>query len=385
MAMAALLSTASIHAHYPTESLYDRGTQLGAAFHRTVSNPISQESKWWSDFENSKENILIYVEKLASKDSEAAMWFLVTGGKHGFSARQATQEEEKLILSAMQKVAKSFASSENKKEAYEKWVGMEKAHQAGHIHLKMIYQQIDELKRANESLSLRVGALETKNVVLENALQSEREERRKDVKNLNDQLSKTEEKLKEERLERIKDIKALHDQRIQDAKDHQEAIDRAVAAAEEKSAKQFRDWFVEFKQQAEDSRKEQSEMIKSLREERKESTDKFLQVISRIESNAKEREDNFLLMIEKNKQEAREEAKKREEELLARIAKIEQEAREREQAILSVIGKDVDRLPNIERLADKSVELGFQTRDLSQETLRSTNPTAFNQFLKNHH
>lgn len=381
--MTALLSAASTHAHYPTteaEKLYDRGTKLAAGLHRTVSNPRSQEAKWWGDFEKSGKGILIYVEDLATKDSEAAMWFLVTGGKYGFSSRKATQDEERLILSAMQKVAKSFASSENKREGHEKWIGMDTAHQAGHVHLNMIYNQIDDLKKANQELFARVGALETKNGILEGEIRGlkvmNRNLEERMVKLQEEQL-KTEAKLESSRLDRIKDLKELNEQRI---------------AAEENAEKRFQSFFGVFREQAEESKKEQSEMIKVLSEKVvnseattksmvEEITKNFRSMFIQSETNAKERENNFLAMIETNKREAQ----KREEELLSRIAKIEQEAREREQTILAVIGKDVERLPHIERLADKTLEISFDTRSFSQETLRSTNPTAFDQYLKSFH
>ena len=392
--MAALLSTTATHAHLPSretqdrEAFFQRGTQAAAgAFHRTVGNPVSQEGKWWGDFEKSGKAILIYVDELASKDSEAAMWFLVTGGKYGFSSKTATQDEQQLILSAMQKVAKSFAASENKKAAYESWVGMEKAHQAGHVHLQMIYNQIDELKKTVDTLNTKIGGMEReigdqkiKIGLLEGEIRglkvvnSSLEER---IVKLQEEQLKTEAKLESSRLDRIKDLKELNEQRI---------------AAEENAEKRFQAFFGVFKAQADESKKEQSEMIKILSEKVvnsetatksmvEEITKNFRSMFIQSEASAKERENNFLAMIEANKREAQ----KREEELLARIAKIEQEAREREQAILAVIGKDVERLPHIERLADKSVELGFQNRDLSQETLRTTNPTAFNQYMKSFH
>lgn len=373
LAMAALLSTTATYAHLPSretqdrEAFFQRGTQAAAgAFHRTVSSPLSQEAKWWGDFEKSNKDIHVHIKDVADIDPEAAMWFLLTGGKYGFSNRQGTSEEQALLLSAMQKVAQSFASAGNKREAYEKWVGMEKAHQAGHVHLEMIYQQIDDLKKANESLNLRVGALEVKNSVLEERILGVQ----KKNSDLEERLSKTEaknqsleEKLDAERELRETQLKQHHDKMLQHKDDILKIMEQASLKQQERD-REFR------------------EEMASLALQSQEKMNANVQLFMIKLGDSEEKSRLFLKeMMEASKKEARE----REEQFLARLAKVEQEAREREQAILAVIGKDVERLPHIERLADKSVELGFQNRDLSQETLRTTNPNAFNQYMKSFH
>ena len=357
--MTALLSTASTHAHYPTteaEKLYDRGTQLAAGFHRTISNPRSQEAKWWGDFEKSGKGILIYVEDLATKDSEAAMWFLVTGGKYGFSSRKATQDEERLILSAMQKVAKSFASSENKREGHEKWIGMDTAHQAGHVHLNMIYNQIDDLKKANQELFARVGALEAKNGILEGEIKglkvmnSSLEERllgvQNDLKEERKQREAERESMKRESAENLAEVKRESAENLAEVKRESAALFKSNQLLMAESKEQTRNFIVEMANQREQTNmviKElynQHESFLALHREEQKAFQHQLMILAGSNTQITTLFGDYTKVcderLEKLLQFTQQEAQKREEALLARIAQFEQAAREREQGYINV-------------------------------------------------
>jgi len=141
---------------------FEQGTQSSAAFHYQVQQSSSLQNKWWGDYCASGKPIHLYVDELASKDSEAALWFLTTGGKNGFSSKQATLDEEKSLYSAMSKVAKQYSSSPNNKQGLEAWKNS--TNSAGHIHLQMIYSKIDELEVHNKKLEKELT--ETKQIAL---------------------------------------------------------------------------------------------------------------------------------------------------------------------------------------------------------------------------
>ena len=57
--------------------------------------------------------MLTYVVALSDRNAPAAAWFLLTGGKYGFSSRQATVQEAKQLLEAMWKVAVQVVDQQN--------------------------------------------------------------------------------------------------------------------------------------------------------------------------------------------------------------------------------------------------------------------------------
>ena len=345
--LSSLLLTAPSYARYPTESdkLYDKGTQLAAALTRTVDKPGSSENKWWADFEKSGEVIAVYINELASKDSEAAMWFLVTGGKFGFSSRQATPQEEQLLLSAMQKVAKSFASSNNPKEGYEKWIGMEAARQAGHHHLAMIYQQIDDLKKANESLSLRVSSLEVKNSVLEERIlgvQNKNVDLEARLVKAESKLEETEKKLDEARKTFMDEI----------------STQRA----------QHKSFMEELKKQREDFFEEQRKQREAFQAQMMNLTAGNLQLTTLFGNYSKTCDEKIDRHLKENDAKIKE-LKDQNDSLLETLVKRERRDKEID-AALSNMQKTLAPISNIERLSDKSLEINFDMFSIISEIQR---------------
>jgi hypothetical protein len=76
---------------------------------RAVRPPLSSvEQGWWKDFRASKKDIVVYVDELASRNSKAASWFLLTGGKYGYSDTLMTPIQERHFMSALNKVVIDF-------------------------------------------------------------------------------------------------------------------------------------------------------------------------------------------------------------------------------------------------------------------------------------
>ena len=103
---------------------------------------LKAEDKWWNDFETSGQKDMVkYVHNLSSSNPEAASWFLLTGGKNGFSSRKASGEEEKMLLAAMSKIAHTIVVSN--KNAYE-W---SERSTDGQYNFKMIFNLKNEMEQ----------------------------------------------------------------------------------------------------------------------------------------------------------------------------------------------------------------------------------------------
>lgn len=114
---------------------------------------ITKEDQWWSDYQSSKNNIVKYVHDISKSNPEAAAWFLLTGGKNGFANRQATSEEEKLLMVAVNNIAPTFTKIDRKNE----WMTpIRSENPVGKAHYEIILKQyelvkIDEIIKRNEN------------------------------------------------------------------------------------------------------------------------------------------------------------------------------------------------------------------------------------------
>ena len=157
-----LLNTASYAGNTKCDDCYDLSTKHAAALHYTTSKPNSPETKYWDDYIYSgQKDITVYVRDLSRKDAQAALWFITTGGKYGFAAREATPQERTFLEDAIKNVAISYSQQGVKSgRGLQEWSQVSNANHAGHLHLQMIYKQIDSLKSEVNTLNLRVTLLE---------------------------------------------------------------------------------------------------------------------------------------------------------------------------------------------------------------------------------
>lgn len=276
------------------EDCHDSLTKNSAALHYTISKPNSPETKYWDDFLHSgTKDITVYIRDLSRKDAQAALWFITTGGKHGFAARQATSQERIYLEDAIKQVALSYSSGANSGRGLQEWSQVSTANHAGHLHLQMIYKQIDELKKDNVELKFKVSNLE-KEIDFLKIAKKETDERlvkaEERVDDLNNKLNNIYDDLKTESTSRAADIEKLS----QSIKDQ--------VALNAKSFKEHNDQFLrslptvlkpimdDMKKMADSSekrlagvleknRKEAMDREKQLREDAKESRDKYIELL----------------------------------------------------------------------------------------------------------
>lgn len=108
---------------------------------------ISKEDQWWMEYQSSKNNIVQYVHDLSKSNPEAAAWFLLTGGKYGFSNRQATAEEEKVLLGVMKTISSSLDKSQKLIEYC--------VSEIGKFHLDLMYKQFDQIASIVQNFNLQ--------------------------------------------------------------------------------------------------------------------------------------------------------------------------------------------------------------------------------------
>jgi hypothetical protein len=153
----------------PIESDRDEAMRAGKHYSSSKSGQDkSLQTQWWNEFENSKTTIVQYVHEISVTKPEAAIWFLLTGGKNGFSSRTATDEEVKTMKESMHKIA-SFM--QNKQTTDKDWKASISKYDEDHQHVKVLYFMVNEL---NE----KVKNLETDLILM-----------KKDLLNVNKELS----------------------------------------------------------------------------------------------------------------------------------------------------------------------------------------------------
>lgn len=222
---AALLLTTSM-AQARVSDRYDAETKAATKLAFT-----QEQDGWWGGFEveRAKSGIQIvdYIKKVSESNPEAAMWFLLTGGKWGFANRQATEEETKTMVAAMGNIARHFQASGLK--AAEKFEDVAKQTLAGQAHLDMIYGKIDALEKANAELEANLGFAQREIALLK---EQQTEDRRL--------IGTLQQRLDQERAERQRENAALQ-QRLDQERADRQAADRAREAADRAREQQIRE------------------------------------------------------------------------------------------------------------------------------------------------
>ena len=186
---------------------------------------INIEEKHWDDFLKSNKNIVQYVHDLSFVDQKAAAWFLLTGGKHGFSSKQATDEEAASLISAMKKVAIAFGNATDKTQGIQEWAKVKSSVEASHVHLNIIYKEIDYLKKLTDKKNTEIIGLKS------------------EVNNLTSQVSflntaKAEaEKEAKEKAKQLKKEKAVTEYLEKQAKDEAEIKALEILSADVKKSR----------------------------------------------------------------------------------------------------------------------------------------------------
>jgi cell division protein FtsB len=361
LTLSSLLLTTTAFAKNP--DLREDSVSRAAAFHHTVSNPRSEESRWWSDYVRSGDEITAHVEHLASTNPQAAMWFLLTGGANGFSKEQATSEQATRLVSAMKRVASSFLSSRSA-EGLETWAHVKASLQAGHVHLQMLNRQIEELKKENGELRVEVAGLkaEVKSLKgevksLSERLEQEQKERRADSA-----------RLEKEQKERLADVKASKEEvRV--------LLERGMADLQQR----IKDGEAHTASMMKDGEVHTASMMKLLADQIKEFSDifdkKLLATEDRLKNEAAAREATLVAREDKRVAELKAEAAAREAEAKAREERKEAEAKKKESRFLRIIAKRLHahtgaRVPAGRRAAAASeAAVDLRASDASAETL----------------
>lgn len=132
----------------------------------SAAQEANKQKKWWSDYKNSKKKIVEYVSSIASTDSEAALWFIATGGIKGFSKRQATEDEASKMIGILRKVAQNlYGASSQSSKIYK---DLNNVREEGLRHVKILYKAVDDLKKDKENLNIKVNSLQESNVKYKN-------------------------------------------------------------------------------------------------------------------------------------------------------------------------------------------------------------------------
>ena len=79
----------------------------------------STQAQWWSEYQSSNKPIVQYVADISAEKPEAALWFLLTGGKNGFSTKTASPEEQNTLISSMMKIASYVRDKQTTDEGWQ--------------------------------------------------------------------------------------------------------------------------------------------------------------------------------------------------------------------------------------------------------------------------
>lgn len=132
-----------------------------AATHYTMSKRGSLENQWWDAYlKSSEKRIVYYVESISSSNREAALWFLLTGGKYGFANRKATPEEQSSMVTSMKNVAAGFYGKGT--QGVEAWKTLTQKENEGHLHVQMLYKTIESAGKEKDLLTSHLASLQTK-------------------------------------------------------------------------------------------------------------------------------------------------------------------------------------------------------------------------------
>jgi hypothetical protein len=156
---------------------------------RAAAAYSAEQNQWWDEYTASGKKAAEYIESVAESNPKAAMWFLLTGGKYGFANRKATDDEARMMLSAMGKIATHYGKNENKDAGLEAWKQAELTRD-GQVHLAMLYDKLNEFEARIDTLTgekallqtelngvnRRVGVLETQVTGLTSEVQSLRDQ-----------------------------------------------------------------------------------------------------------------------------------------------------------------------------------------------------------------
>lgn len=280
VALSAVFLSSASFAETECDSYHDEyANRNAAAFHHTISKSNSSEAQWWDDYVNSGErNIVKYVDDLADRDHKAATWFLLTGGKYGFAKRKATSDEELSLLSAMKKVARGYSQSSASQEGgLEEWSVIIGENHPGHLHLKMIYKEIKDLKKTNSDLKVQFGDLksETSQKLLgaDERLHKLRNDMAEETKSRSDEINKRNEEADtlsqqgtERKISEVTERFAQEDAEFQDTEKRLREERERLLKEEKEEREKRKEAFEAFKREYE---KREEEREKWLREEEK--------------------------------------------------------------------------------------------------------------------
>lgn len=109
----------------------------------------STQAQWWSEYQSSNKPIVQYVADISAEKPEAALWFLLTGGKNGFSTKTASPEEQNTLISSMMKIASYVRDKQTTDEGWQ--VSIQKYDQ-DQQNVKVFYSMVIDLNKKVETL-----------------------------------------------------------------------------------------------------------------------------------------------------------------------------------------------------------------------------------------
>jgi len=190
--------------------LRDPGQRKSAELHYTIDRHGSQEQQWWSNYQASGERSAVkYVRDIASDRPQEAMWFLLTGGLHGFRDSPATKDEEKILLQAMEIVAKRVATARSQDPSLEGWARqIASKTYAGQNHLERVMGVVARLTAEVDRLTDETSVLRVRVTSLEERLEQAEKERKVDRASLEQERKER----KESETKRVDELKLHKDE-----------------------------------------------------------------------------------------------------------------------------------------------------------------------------
>jgi len=232
------VKAATVHDFSMTEANRQAAASYAA---QANSRTNSEQNRWWYDFTTSGKNIVDHVADISVSNPKAAMWFLLTGGRDGFSDREATPEERSKLELAMKNVAIEVYKSSRTAGA-EMWKDLTEKYNQGHAHVQMLYKEVADLRELVRTQGLDITRL---NGVVANqsarigALETEVASLRRENGELRGRIQTLEERLAAAEVKRQNDLAAA-DKRYRELQDEADKrFDEKYRREKEESERRF--------------------------------------------------------------------------------------------------------------------------------------------------
>ena len=292
----------------------------------------STQAQWWSEYQSSNKPIVQYVADISAEKPEAALWFLLTGGKNGFSTKTASPEEQNTLISSMMKIASYVRDKQTTDEGWQVSIQKYDQDQQNVKVLSFMVNELNEKVRKLETASLlmskdllnvnkELSDLKLSSDLKRSDLKSYTATMRRDLTGSIEILNATVATLRQDLDESKQYAKQLFSmmRADQETRDASEAS-RLTAAAEERRI--FAD---EIKKVREENAKQNEDLLKRMTDVRSESAEVFQQMIAQEKQARLDSEARFLQLstqMEQARLASEADSKRREEESRKQIQEL---------------------------------------------------------------